>query len=100
MQRSQNALIISGILPMSKKRLKFTWHYYLMALGMLMVFLALSLSSWEAAVSGLAFAVISHPVIQFKLPTRTLFLMLFMVFYIMSFPEPNVIRGIMDMPVT
>ncbi len=82
---------------MNEKKLKFTWHYYLMALGVLMGLMAMTLGSWGSVVSGLGFAIMSHPSLQFKLPTRALFLILFAAFYFLAFPEPSVVREMMNM---
>ncbi len=81
---------------MNEKKLKFTWHYYLMAFGVLMALMAITLSSWGAAISGLGFAIMSHPSLQFKLPTRALFLILFVAFYFIAFPEPSVVKEMMS----
>lgn len=80
---------------MQKQRPPFTWHYYLMAFGALAAMLAVTLSAWGAVVSGLGFAVLSHPVIRFSGPTRAVFLLAFAAMYVFAFPEADVVREIM-----
>lgn len=81
---------------MQNQRPPFTWHYYLMALGALAAMLALTLSAWGAVVSGLGFAVLSHPVIRFSGPTRTVFLLVFAAMYVFAFPDAEVVRTMMS----
>ena len=81
---------------MQNQRPPFTWHYYLMALGALAAMLALTLSAWGAVVSGLGFAVLSHPVIRFSGPTRTVFLLVFAAMYVFAFPDAEVVRAMMS----
>lgn len=83
---------------MNGQKAKFTWHYYLMAFGVLLALMAMTLSSWGAVISGLGIAIFSHPSIQFKLPTRALFLILFAVFYFLAFPEASVVQEMMNAP--
>jgi hypothetical protein len=67
-----------------------------MALGALAAMLALTLSAWGAVVSGLGFAVLSHPVIRFSGPTRTVFLLVFAAMYVFAFPDAEVGRAMMS----
>lgn len=80
---------------MQKQKPPFTWHYYLMALGILGAMLALTLAAWGAAVSGVGFAVLSHPQIHFSGPTRFILLSIFIAMYVIGFPEAEVVRAIM-----
>lgn len=80
---------------MDKPRPKFTWHYYLMAFGALLAMLAATLSAVGGIVSGLAIAIISHPKLQFQGLARWVFVVLFLLIYIVSFPDPDVIREMM-----
>jgi len=57
-------VFIKEILPVNTEKAKFTWHYYLMALGALMVMLAATLSAWSAVVVALAFSLLTHPIIK------------------------------------
>lgn len=81
---------------MSVKKPKFTWHYYLMALGALGAMLAATLSAWSALVTAIGFALLSHPVLQFKTLTRTVFLVLFAILYVFAFPDASVVQDIMS----
>ena len=83
---------------MNQPRPKFTWHYYLMALGALLAMLAATLSAVGGIVAGLAIMVISHPKLQFQGLARWVFFVLFMLIYIVSFPDPEVIREMMAQP--
>ena len=80
---------------MNEQKAKFTWHYYMMALGALLAMLATTVGSVGGIVSGLAIAVISHPVLNLSMPIRVLFYALFLVLYGMAFPDPEVIREMM-----
>lgn len=83
---------------MSQPRPKFTWHYYLMAFGALLAMLAATLSAVGGIVSGLAIAIISHPRLQFQGLARGVFVVLFLLLYAISFPDPEVIRQMMAQP--
>lgn len=80
---------------MQKPKPKFTWHYYLMAFGALLAMLAATLSAFGGIVAGLAIAVISHPRLRFQGLTRWVFVVLFMLIYIVAFPDPDVVREMM-----
>ncbi|NPA72710.1 MAG: hypothetical protein GXO35_07760 [Gammaproteobacteria bacterium] len=80
---------------MNDEKAKFTWHYYVMALGALGAMLAATLGASGGIVSGLALAIISHPRIPFKTLTRVFFMVLFMILYVFAFPEPEVVRALM-----
>lgn len=80
---------------MSKERLKFTWHYYGMALGVLGALLGATLSAWGAVVSGVSFAILCHPLLRFQGVTRFVFLILFIILYLFAFPDPEVVREMM-----
>lgn len=86
--------------PVAKQRIKFTWHYYGMALGALMALLAATLSAWGAVMSAIGFLVLCHPVIQFQGVTRFVFLVLFIVLYVFAFPDPSVVQEMMATDVT
>jgi len=81
---------------MASQKPKMTWHYYLMALGALMALMAMTLSAWGSAISGLGIAIMSLPAIQLKLPTRLVFIILFSVFYYLAFPAPEVVKTLMQ----
>ncbi|MBO1924314.1 hypothetical protein [Thiomicrorhabdus sp. 6S3-12] len=80
---------------MNQQKAKFTWHYYMMALGALLAMLAATLGAVGGIVSGLAIAVISHPRLQFQGLGRFVFYVLFLVIYIFAFPDPEVVREMM-----
>ena len=80
---------------MNQQKAKFTWHYYVMAFGALLAMLAATLGTLGGIVSGLAIAILSHPKIQFQGVTRFVFYVLFMVLYILAFPEAEVVREMM-----
>lgn len=80
---------------MEKERIPFTWHYYAMGLGAVGLFLALTLLAWGSVVSSLAFIILSHPMIRFSGPTRTVFLLLFAVMYGFAFPDAGAVRALM-----
>ncbi|WP_024850846.1 hypothetical protein [Hydrogenovibrio kuenenii] len=80
---------------MNAKKAKFTWHYYFMAFGALMALLAVTLSAWGATISALAFTILSHPVIRFAGVGRFVFLILFAILYVFSFPDPAVVKSMM-----
>lgn len=80
---------------MNAQKAKFTWHYYVMAVGALLAMLAATLSTMGGVVSGLAIAIISHPKIPFKGVSRWVFLTLFAILYVFAFPDPEVIREMM-----
>lgn len=80
---------------MQKERPPFTWHYYVMALGVLFALMAATLGGWSSFASGIGFAVLAHPVVRFSGPTRTVFLLIFAAMYVFAFPEPDVVRAIM-----
>ena len=81
---------------MAQPRPKITWHYYAMALGVLGALMAATLSAWSAMVSGFAFALLCHPVLPFKGLTRGIFLLLMGVLYVLAFPDPEVVRSMMN----
>lgn len=80
---------------MNASKAKFSWHYYMMALGTLLALLGATLGSSGAIVSGLSIAIISHPKLNLSLPVRAVFYALFFAFYIIAFPDPNVVREMM-----
>jgi hypothetical protein len=80
---------------MPAQKAKFTWHYYAMAFGVLMALLGMTLSAWGAVVSALGFSIISHPALPFKGLTRFIFLALFVVVYILGFPDASVVQEMM-----
>ncbi len=80
---------------MQKERPPFTWHYYVMAVGVLFALMAATLGAWGSFVSGLGFAILAHPVVRFSGPTRTVFLLVFAVMYVFAFPDPDVVRAVM-----
>jgi len=81
---------------MNEEKAKFTWHYYVMAFGALLAMLAATLGSLGGIVSGLAIAILSLPRLQFKITTRFFFYLLFMILYVFAFPEPEVVREMMN----
>ena len=81
---------------MAEQGTKMTWHYYAMAVGVLLGLMAATLSAWGAMVSGFAFAILCHPVIPFKGLTRGIFLVVFAIFYVFAFPDPDVVREMMN----
>lgn len=83
-------------MPDKSKRPPFTWHYYFMALGALMVLLALTLSAWGSAIAAVGFAFVFLPNLLFKLHTRLIFAILFAVVYIMGFPPSEVVIEMMQ----
>ncbi len=80
---------------MNEQKAKFTWHYYVMAFGALLAMMAATLGASGGIVSGLALAVVSHPRIPFKSVTRVFFMMVFLVLYLFSFPDADVVREMM-----
>lgn len=80
---------------MNDKKAKFTWHYYVMAFGVLLAMLAATLGTVGGVVSGLAIAVISHPKIQFQGVARFVFYIIFMILYVFAFPDADVVREMM-----
>lgn len=82
---------------MSQPRPKFTWHYYLMAFGALLAMLAATLSAVGGIVSGIAIMVVSHPRLQFQGLARGVFVVLFLIIYVIAFPDPEVVRQMMAM---
>lgn len=80
---------------MQQAKAKFTWHYYAMALGVLLALMAATLSAWGSVVSALSFSIVSHPRLQFKGLTRFFFLAAFSILYIFAFPEADVVRAMM-----
>ena len=83
---------------MNEEKAKFTWHYYVMAFGALLAMLAATLGAVGGIVSGLAIAIISHPRLPFQGLTRFVFYVLFMVLYVLAFPDPDVVREMMSQP--
>lgn len=83
---------------MNQQKAKFTWHYYMMALGALLAMLAATLGAMGGVVSGLAIAVISLPRLQFQGLGRFVFYVLFLVIYVFAFPDPEVVREMMAQP--
>lgn len=83
---------------MNEQKAKFTWHYYVMALGALLAMLAATLGSAGGIVSGLAIAVISHPRIPFQGLSRFIFYILFAILYVFAFPDADVVREMMTQP--
>lgn len=81
----------------SQPRPKFTWHYYLMAFGALLAMLAATLSAVGGIVSGIAIMVVSHPRLQFQGLARGVFVVLFLIIYVIAFPDPEVVRQMMAM---
>jgi len=84
---------------MSEIKPKFTWHYYVMAVGALLAMLAATVGSLGGIVSGLAIAVISTPKLPFQGLTRFVFYILFFILYVFAFPDPDVVREMMNQPV-
>ncbi|WP_040728396.1 hypothetical protein [Thiomicrorhabdus sp. Kp2] len=80
---------------MNQQKAKFTWHYYVMAFGALLAMLAATLGTVGGIVSGLAIAILSHPKIQFQGVARFVFYILFMILYILAFPDAEVVREMM-----
>lgn len=80
---------------MEKERIPFTWHYYVMGLGAVGLFLALTLLAWGSAMSSLGFIILAHPMIRFSGPTRTVFLLLFALMYGFAFPDADAVRALM-----
>ncbi len=74
----------------------FTWHYYLMALGILMALLALTLSAWGSAIAAVGFAFVFLPNLLFKFHTRIILAILFAVVYVMGFPPAEVVIEMMN----
>lgn len=85
---------------MNQKKAKFTWHYYVMALGGFMALMAATLSAWGAVVSSVAIMIVSHPRLEYKGLTRFLFLLAFFIMYYVAFPDPQVVQEMMpnDVP--
>jgi len=82
------------------KRPKFTWHYYAMALGVLLALMSATLSSWSGVVTAIAFAVICHPSIRLPGIGRYIFMILFAIMYVFAFPDPEVVREMMATDIT
>lgn len=80
---------------MNQEKAKFTWHYYMMALGALLAMLGATLSSLGAVFTGLSIAIISHPKLNLSLPVRVVFYALFFALYVIAFPDPDVVREMM-----
>lgn len=80
---------------MKQAKTKFTWHYYAMALGVLLALLAMTLSAWSSALSALGFSVIAHPKLQYKGMTRLIILAAFIFLYGFAFPDADVVREMM-----
>ncbi|WP_019556370.1 hypothetical protein [Thiomicrorhabdus arctica] len=80
---------------MNEQKAKFTWHYYVMALGALLAMLAATLGASGGIVSGLALVIISHPRIPLKTVTRIFFMITFVILYVFSFPDADVVRAMM-----
>lgn len=76
----------------NKSRPPMTWHYYSMALGALGAIVAAPLAAWGAVMSGVGFAVLSHPVIGFSAPVRVLFLLVFAAMFVFAFPDAEVVK--------
>ena len=72
---------------------KFTWHYYMMGLGAFAGLVALTLLAWSALVSAVAFIVVSHPVLRLTGALRLVFLVVFAVMYVFSFPSIELIQA-------
>ncbi len=83
---------------MNAPKAKFSWHYYMMALGTLLALLGATLGSLGAIVSGLSITIISHPRLNLSLPVRIVFYVLFFALYVIAFPEPSVVREMMAHP--
>ncbi|GKT12080.1 MAG: translocator protein [Thiomicrorhabdus sp.] len=81
---------------MKEQKAKYSWHYYVMAMGALMAMLAGTLGSIGGIAAGLALAVVSHSALPFKTMTRFAFMIMFTGLYIFSFPDPEVVRDIMS----
>jgi len=82
---------------MNEQKAKFTWHYYIMALGGFLALMAATLSAWGALLSAIAVMIVSHPRLQYKGLTRMLFMGAFLLFYAFSFPSPEVVQEMMPM---
>ncbi|SFR50723.1 hypothetical protein [Thiomicrospira sp. ALE5] len=72
---------------------KFTWHYYMMGLGAFASLVALTLVAWSALASAVAFMIVSHPVLRLTGALRLVFLVLFAVMYVFSFPSMEIIQA-------
>ncbi|AEG31438.1 hypothetical protein [Thiomicrospira cyclica] len=72
---------------------KFTWHYYMMGLGAFASLIAVSLLAWSALVSAVAFIIVAHPVLRLTGALRLVFLVVFAVMYVFSFPSIEVIQA-------
>lgn len=72
---------------------KFTWHYYMMGLGAFAGLIAISLLAWSALVSAIAFCIVAHPVLRLTAALRLVFLVVFAVMYVFSFPSIEVIQA-------
>lgn len=83
---------------MNQEKAKFTWHYYVMALGALMAMLSATLGSFSGIVIGLAIAIISLPRLPFQGLTRFVFYILFIILYVLAFPDADVVREMMSHP--
>jgi hypothetical protein len=80
---------------MNEQKAKFTWHYYVMAFGALLAMMAATLGASGGIMSALAMAIVSHPRIPFKTPTRILFMVIFGILYLFAFPDADVVREMM-----
>lgn len=78
----------------TNSRPPMTWHYYSMALGALGAIVAAPLAAWGAVMSGIGFAVLSHPVIGFSMPVRVVFLLIFAAMFVFAFPDAEFVKTI------
>lgn len=81
---------------MNTEKAKFTWHYYGMAFGAFWALIAGTVGSAGGVVTGIAFAILCHPTLKFRGVGRFVFLILFSILYIFTFPDPEVIREMMS----
>ncbi|QCU90385.1 hypothetical protein [Thiomicrorhabdus sediminis] len=81
---------------MNQQKAKFSWHYYLMAIGALLALLAATLGAWGSVASGVAIAIISTPKLPFAGISRFVFYIVFFVLYLFAFPDPEVVREMMN----
>ncbi|GEM_PF-1195557 len=77
---------------MNEQKAKFTWHYYIMASGALLAMLAGTLGSVSGVITGLSLSLVSLPRLPLKTLTRLGFMVAFVVLYVFSFPDPDVVR--------
>lgn len=82
---------------MANKKAKFTWHYYFMAFGALLVMLAITLSTWSGVVVAMAFIIMSHPLVKLPGIGRFIVLVILLVFYVFAFPDANVVKEMMSL---